>query len=627
MRVSKYLPMRDGTKIAIEVFLPDDEAPETIPAMLHQTRYFRSVEVTSRLARRLEPSFNMVHHTRTRFLEAGYAWIDVDVRGSGASTGVRPCPWSPDEVTDSAQVVDWIVAQPWSNGAVGATGISYAGTTAEMLLTQRHPAVKAIAPRFSLFDVYTDVMSPGGVPLRWFTDLWNQVNTAFDAAEYDKVVGIVTRLFIQSLSAGGRDPRTPRFASWTARLDSPMLEAMVRGLVRFLGAGIRPVDKALLAAAVEEHLENYDVHEQAGNIEFRDDLVAGAEAFDHLSSWSAIEGSVGRFSPHSYQEDIKASGAAIYSFTGWYDGAYPFASIKRHLTTQSPGGRLIIGPWEHGGHLCVSPHSKERLSGFDHEAELLAFFDHHLKGAPAPETPSVRYFTMGEEKWKSADTWPPPGAHTQALYFSSGRRLSAQAPAEEHTEEFDLPTDTTTGGAARWRSYIGPHHFIGYPDRARQTKGVARWISEPLSCDIEVTGHPIVNLWLSARAGDGDLFVYLEEMMDAEPTYVTEGMLRVAHHPKASGPGPYNTPLPFWRSYRREDALDLPASGGAEVSVALLPTSYMFRKGASISIVLTGADIDNFGPPKALGAVELHCGPTRPSHLDLPLPAGTSIQF
>src|SRR5262249_45132239 len=151
------------------------------------TRYLRSLSV--RVAA-LQRAFDLYARTRRAFLAAGYTWIDVDVRGTGASTGSWPCPWSRDEVDDGAEVVNWIVHQPWSNGRVGSLGISYDGTAAEMLGTARHPAVRAIAPMFSLYDVYTDVAFPGGIHLSWFTERWSRFNAALDRnAFHDAMAG------------------------------------------------------------------------------------------------------------------------------------------------------------------------------------------------------------------------------------------------------------------------------------------------------------------------------------------------------------------------------------------------------------------------------------------------------
>ena len=57
----------------------------------------------------------------------GYAVVVVDVRGTGASFGTRDCFRSPKERDDFHEIADWIVAQPWSDGVIGSTGISYLG--------------------------------------------------------------------------------------------------------------------------------------------------------------------------------------------------------------------------------------------------------------------------------------------------------------------------------------------------------------------------------------------------------------------------------------------------------------------------------------------------------------------
>ena len=61
---------------------------------------------------------------RDLFVPRGYAVVIVDVRGTGASFGTRDSFRSPKEREDSREITDWVVAQPWSNGRVGATGVS-----------------------------------------------------------------------------------------------------------------------------------------------------------------------------------------------------------------------------------------------------------------------------------------------------------------------------------------------------------------------------------------------------------------------------------------------------------------------------------------------------------------------
>jgi len=87
----------------------------------------------------------------------GYAMVYVDVRGTGASFGTLRYPWDPLCIQDASEILDWIIAQPWSNGRVAGLGISYLGTTAELLLATRHPALKAVIPMYNHPDPYVDI--------------------------------------------------------------------------------------------------------------------------------------------------------------------------------------------------------------------------------------------------------------------------------------------------------------------------------------------------------------------------------------------------------------------------------------------------------------------------------------
>ena len=97
-----------------------------------------------------------------RLVRHGYVFVAVAVRGSGASFGRYEGLFSPAETRDAYDAMDWIVAQPWSDGNVGMWGASYLGITQYMAASTHHPALKAIVPNVALFDFY-DVIYPGGV--------------------------------------------------------------------------------------------------------------------------------------------------------------------------------------------------------------------------------------------------------------------------------------------------------------------------------------------------------------------------------------------------------------------------------------------------------------------------------
>jgi uncharacterized protein len=233
-----------------------------------------------------------------------------------------------------------------------------------------------------------------------------------------------------------------------------------------------------------------------------------------------------RMSPYA-KSDIAQSGVPIYSYSGWYDGAYNGAAIARFLSYRTPGSRLILGPWDHGGGHNISPHNAAGTPIFDQAGELLHFFDFHLKGIDngfGRERP-VRYYTMGAEVWRESDTWPP-AAEIRTLHFASEHALAnATAAVNETWDEYKVDVTATTGTRSRWRSYFNTGSVpIGYSDRAEQDRKLLAYTSTPLTEDWEITGHPTITLWVASNASDGQFFAYLEDVPpDGRVTYITEG--------------------------------------------------------------------------------------------------------
>jgi len=105
------------------------------------------------------------------------------VRGTGASGGRYSKLWSPEEQTDSVEILDWVVQQPWSNGKVSLWGLSYDGNVAAFTATSGHKAVQAAVPMFLFWDLYRGLIFPGGIMLRWFAVAWQGVNNVLDRQE------------------------------------------------------------------------------------------------------------------------------------------------------------------------------------------------------------------------------------------------------------------------------------------------------------------------------------------------------------------------------------------------------------------------------------------------------------
>ncbi len=158
---SRYVSVRDGTRLAVDVHLPGT-APEPgrYPTVVLFTPYYRRFALRSGHEAGVEACLNIAQF-RDAFVPRGYAVVAVDVRGCGASFGCRDGFRSPRERNDSFDVVTWIVAQPWCDGQVGSTGISYVGAAADFLASTGHPAVKAVVPTFSVWDTWSNHLYPG----------------------------------------------------------------------------------------------------------------------------------------------------------------------------------------------------------------------------------------------------------------------------------------------------------------------------------------------------------------------------------------------------------------------------------------------------------------------------------
>jgi putative CocE/NonD family hydrolase len=226
----------------------------------------------------------------------------------------------------------------------------------------------------------------------------------------------------------------------------------------------------------------------------------------------------------------------------------------------------------------------------------LRYFDHHLKEIQTgieSEKP-VHYFTMGEEKWKAADTWPPPGFEPMPLYFAEGRTLRpGDPPAGDGFDTYEVDYSVGSGRASRWVSLVNVSQVrIQYPDRKQQDARLLTYTSSPLEWDTEVTGHLIITLFVRSTATDGQFFVYLEDVTaNGEVYYVTEGVFRAIHRHISQETPPYEIPVPY-HTFKRQDARPLVPGKVAKITFDLQPISYFFRKGHSIRVAIAGADAE-----------------------------------
>jgi len=580
---SHYIPTRDGVELAAEVVLPEGLEPGArIPALLSQTRYWRAREMRAPFRWFLDPDMlDPDDRDRKRFFSGqGYALVFLDVRGTGASFGAWPHPWPDDSVFDSADVVDWIVSQPWSNGNVGGYGISYLGTTAELLAVPNHPAVKAVIPMFNHPDAFTDIAFPGGIFHERFMSGWSDFDRNLD-----------------------RNVVPEEFGFWG----------------RLLLRGVKPVEgdrgRSRLREAIRGHASNGHAFTLGRPLDYRDARPEGTEL------------TVEAVAVHRFKKEIESSRTISFGWGSWLDAGTADAVLRRFLTFDN-AGRGAIGAWEHGGRFNASPYRSPDASPSptrqEQWSEMLRFFDAHLKGAEQPgESEKVLfYYTLGEEKWKATPVWPPEGTELQRWYFAADGELSLEEPAAETgSDRYTVDFEANTGETDRWwemGAVVG--ETVIYGDRSDAASHLLTYTTAPLERDLEITGYPVVTLWVTSTHDDVALYVYLEDVDEkGRVYYATEGQLRALHRKVSSTPSPYRLQVPY-HSFLEEDAMPLVPGELTEISFGLHPTSVLIRRGHRIRIGIAGHDQGTFVRIPAEGVPDLTVARERvhASRIDLP---------
>jgi putative CocE/NonD family hydrolase len=461
------------------------------------------------------------------------------------------------------EIIDWIAAQPWCDGNVAMYGESQEAMVQFAAASTGNPHLKAILPASSAIEMYQSVMYPGGVFDKAFTSMYASV---------------------------------------------PLLESMAT-----------PVDSdlegVLLAQARESRNNKVSAQsalEIARQYPFRDGIAP-----DGASAWQLM-------ALYPFIERINQAQTPIYMTVGWYDVFT--TDIFYWYDNLSVPKRLTVRPTDHS-------QVSTSLADLDYGTEALRWLDYWLKGIDngIMDEPPIHYYVQNgplREAWQTSAEWPLATQESIPYYFGPGKSETLASANDgslspnlwEATSSIDSYTvdyTTTTGTKSRWSAVDVVHY---YPDLNSNDAKALTYTTSPLEEDLEVTGHPVVHLWLNTRAPDLDVFVYLEEVSPSgKSTYITEGVLRASHR-KLVKPPFNNLGLPY-HSHFEVDQLPIPESEPFEMVFYLLPTSFQFHTASRIRITVAFADADNFDTPILNPAPQLQLlrDPTHRSYVELPV--------
>ncbi|MEM7182112.1 MAG: CocE/NonD family hydrolase [Spirochaetota bacterium] len=555
---SQYVTMQDGTKIAVDIIRPKKKGK--FPAVFILTRYWRSFDLVLSPPPGAVPE--SIYSELVKFLaKRGIAVVVVDVRGTGASTGTWPHPWSAKEIQDYGELADWVARQDWCNGNVGATGDSYFGSSALLLAASGSKAVKAVAPRFIEYDVYRDILMPGGMLAKGFMAEWQKQISRQDA----NVV--------------------PGSFPWIARV-------MVKGVLPVYG------QEKTMDLALQAHKQNTDVFAAAEKITFRDDIFGGVP--------------VDNFSVHSFQKKIEESGVQIFVWGSWMDSGTGRSVLRVFRNWKNPVMGLV-GPWSHTGSEYSGPFPDRDRPDVAYLYQLNAitkfFLDTLRDGKTIQRT--LHYYTYGKETWEKSATWPLK-TKKQTFYLNKNK-LTDSPTKSSSNETLPITLQATTGTHNRWLTQMTREEVV-YPDLSK--KGLV-YQSEPFSEQTEITGTPVLHTYIKANQKDAAIFAYLELIEDGKPRYLSEGGFRAIHAKLAEQPI-YPEAEPS-HTYKRADAQELQPGKITKLSFGLLPISVVAKKGSAIRLVLRSHD-SIFVPVNTKGSqISIHSSKEQPSALELPV--------
>jgi predicted acyl esterase len=154
---TSMVPMRDGVKLATDVYLPEGEGPW--PAVLFRTPYGKGGA---------GPRVQQAN-------QHGYAFVGQDIRGRFDSEGVdypvfTHGGWG--EHRDGYDTVEWVAAQDWCNGKVATMGGSANGITQNMMAPSRPPHLVCQAVGVAFSSMYHQGAYQGGVFRKSLVERW-----------------------------------------------------------------------------------------------------------------------------------------------------------------------------------------------------------------------------------------------------------------------------------------------------------------------------------------------------------------------------------------------------------------------------------------------------------------------
>jgi putative CocE/NonD family hydrolase len=534
------VPMRDGVKLATEVYLPASSG--RYPVILTRSPYNRRLTATGSAC----DNKQLIEYARR-----GYVALNQDTRGRYRSEGVFD-PFG-QESDDGFDAVEWAAVQPWSNGKVGIFGGSYVGVTTWQ-------ATGAAPPHL--------VTAVGSISASDYHDNWTYVNGAFDlhlnlgwTVNFLAADGYRRSMDRSGLSVAEMDRRV---ATWLDDAQRDLLTKWVWILPLKSFSGLQTI-----APYYGEWLKH--------------------PTFDSFWKKASLE--------HRYSQ----VSVPTLHYGGWYDvfavgTVRNFAGVRAEGASAAArqGAKLVMTCCGHtGGQGLITWGPTAQASDADLNAR---WFDFHLKGIQngIDREPTVRLFVMvppdrgteGGGFHVTAETYPLPGTEMRKYYLGSGGRantrlgdgvLGSEPSGDPDRFVYDPKDPVPTMGG---NLCCGDFLMRGALDQSKieLRKDVLVYTSAPLTEDLAVVGPVTVKLWAASSARDTDFTAKLVDVhLDEIAHNVLDRIVRAR----------------FRNGSKRPPSLITPGARN-EYTIDLGHTATMFRKGHRIRLEISSSNFPHF---------------------------------
>jgi putative CocE/NonD family hydrolase len=569
------IPMSDGMDLRANITTPGP-ASEAAPTVLTVTGYNKDLA---------NPS-GQCSAGDSALVAAGYNVITVDDRGTGSSGG-RWDIWSPRTQQDYPELLDWIDAQPWSNGKLATTGGSYLAITSLLVAATGHPSVKAVWADVPMADAYRDVTYFGGNLDTTFMPVWfgftqgTNTNPPTDLAQ-------------------GEDP-------------------------------------AAVAAKTADHVA-YGPWQVGAN------LVKGALTGEQEGEFAPYDSPMQRFrSPAEQGAKIRA---AVFWTGGWFDifqRGEPF--LWRALSATPPGGKKWVqAPIYHTG---GDDHWDTLDLGYGSKsATKIAWFDHWLKGVDngIDRIDPIHLWQNGADAWETASNWPVPGTDWTGYYLSTessgsgaaslldGSLLAGAPPAtpKQATLPFVPVGGICNRSTLQWAA--GPGAGSGQPCETNQRTSEATTLTfttDALASPLHLAGPMALDLWAALDRPDTSFYTALTDVApDGTSTQISSGGLNASHRAldqKKSWRNSDGDIILPWHPFTQAAQQRAPLYTPTKYSIEVYPSDWVLQPGHRLRLVVGTADTPHYAVPQDQlqnmlgGTIRLLTGPAYPSRLLLPV--------